>query len=224
MAGIVQSVSTVGIGSIALAYNSNNAAGNLLVVAVGAATNGKTFAVSDTQGNTYQSLSALTDVPATSELQIFYVLSCKAGANTVTFDPTVAVAANINLHEFTPVTGIGTPFSSTGTGSPTTSGVSTTPSGINFAFVGGTPAGGGIFSPGTGWTSAEGATFNLAISAVALYTMWKLGGGSTEATATISFGKGGALTWVSEVVGYSARLGFKGGFNNLSLGAQWNPW
>lgn len=62
-------------------YQMNNTAGNILIAFV-ASESATAYAIADSQGNTWASLSRQTSSSHTS--QVFYCLSCKAGANTVT--------------------------------------------------------------------------------------------------------------------------------------------
>jgi len=87
--GFVQSkngTSSVGA-SVALAYPSNNTAGNLLV-AICRYNNGTSPTITDTAGNSWQTAVSFTN--GASLVGVFYVLSAIAGANTVTFNATGA--------------------------------------------------------------------------------------------------------------------------------------
>lgn len=69
------------------AFTSNNTAGNLLVLYVSSSWNGgaaQDFTVSDTAGNTWVKFNPKLFKASTGEIQVFYVLSCIGGANTVT--------------------------------------------------------------------------------------------------------------------------------------------
>ncbi len=66
-------------GNAALAFPSNNTAGNMIVVAT---SNISVTAVNDTQGNSYSLVSSAAS--GSPQLQMWVALSIKAGANSVT--------------------------------------------------------------------------------------------------------------------------------------------
>jgi hypothetical protein len=66
-------------GNAALAFPSSNTAGNMIVVAT---SNISVTAVNDTQGNSYNLITAISSGPA--QTQIWVALSINAGANSVT--------------------------------------------------------------------------------------------------------------------------------------------
>jgi hypothetical protein len=75
-----------------LAFGSNNAGGNFIVVCVRIGLTGQTITVSDTQGNTYSSALQFDDTGGGNTGAIFYALNIKAGANTVTVSYTPGTA------------------------------------------------------------------------------------------------------------------------------------
>jgi hypothetical protein len=66
-------------GNAALAFPSSNTAGNMIVVAT---SNISVTAVNDTQGNSYNLITAIS--PSAAQAQIWVALSINAGANSVT--------------------------------------------------------------------------------------------------------------------------------------------
>jgi len=92
----------------ALAFTSNNTLGNTLVVAASVYNYTLGVTISDTQGNTYTHLVNDQTGPSGdqhSRIDVWYCLSCKAGANTVTI--TGATNSTISaIAEFTACTGI----------------------------------------------------------------------------------------------------------------------
>lgn len=71
--------------ALALPYSSNNTAGSLLV-AVCRYAGATSPTIADSQVNSWQTAVSFTST--TSLIRVFYVLSAKVGANTVTFDAT----------------------------------------------------------------------------------------------------------------------------------------
>lgn len=96
----VQHRSTFGTASasVPLAFLSNNTAGNLLVCIIGGDAT-TTLTVTDNNGNTWTdpSLNALS--AAYSQLKLWYVKSCNAGACTVTAHSAVAHDTHIHIYE-----------------------------------------------------------------------------------------------------------------------------
>lgn len=87
-----------------LAFGSNNIAGNLLVALVFFKSPPTTNSVTDTIGNTWlQAGSYIVDTNSpTDRIGIFYVPSCKGGANTVQLNFTGGVRGILAIAEFTP--------------------------------------------------------------------------------------------------------------------------
>jgi glucose/arabinose dehydrogenase len=67
-----------------LAYTSNNATGNLLVLALRVGAVGRTITVTDTRGNSYTLAATRTDTADGHQSYIYYVPNSLAGANTIT--------------------------------------------------------------------------------------------------------------------------------------------
>lgn len=84
------------------AYGSNNTAGNILVsiLRVSGATLRTVYIMSDTQGNQwYRALSVLAT--GDHNLEIWYALNCKAGANTVSATLTASLTLRWIIAEYT---------------------------------------------------------------------------------------------------------------------------
>jgi hypothetical protein len=118
------------ITSISANFLSNNTAGNFLIVTGTAARPAGALSISDTLGNTYTpAMGPVTDANQNVTAYIWYVPSCKGGANTVTLTPATAAALEIHISEWT---GLATPSpvdqtaSATGTGTAVSSGAATT--------------------------------------------------------------------------------------------------
>jgi hypothetical protein len=106
-----------GAGPTSATFSNPNAAGNTIIVYVlashifasGHADPGYTLTVTDTQGNTYtpvQALSVSNNANAWEDTEIFVAANCKAGPNTVTFtpsggSPTPPTATSITIAEYT---------------------------------------------------------------------------------------------------------------------------
>lgn len=113
-ATFVQSTSATvgGIKTISKAFNSNNTAGNTLVViasyqnsvaGVGAAS------ISDTRGNTYTAVQNLGDGISHFLSNAWIVKNCAAGANTVTYDnATISIGSNALSIALVEYSGLGT--------------------------------------------------------------------------------------------------------------------
>ena len=75
--------------SVAIAYRSNNASGNLLVAAAGSFNSmaQQTLTISDSAGNAWSQAVVTTSFGSTALVYIWYAVNSKAGPNTVTFTP-----------------------------------------------------------------------------------------------------------------------------------------
>ena len=206
----VQSKSQIGNGTLALAFDAGNISGNAIIVAVAALVNGQTYNVSDSQNNTYGHLASFLDSSGGCEIQIFYGLSIKAGANTVTFTPGASVASAIAIHEFTGLSAFDTSATASGTGNSQDSGAAT----INFAsellfgFTAGTVSG-SIFSltNGAGWTLAERSLAGTAT--VNFLTEWQIVSsiGPYDATSISSISKGSTFNWGTAIAAFAGAAG-----------------
>ena len=221
----VQSASITGTSPLSLAFPSNNGAGNLLIVVAGAQTSGKTFSLSDIQGNTYTALASFLDSSGTVEMQLFYCLSSRAGANTVNFDSTAAGANSfLAIHEFVPVIQFDVSASSTGSGSSPDSGgaAASFASELLFGFAAGTLSGANGASASGNWTTAESSV----ISPIGFITGFQTvnSSGTYHFTGTMNLIKSGTFTWGAQITtfrvnpallvsrgGYGSTLGVVGG-------------
>src|SRR5438552_4391877 len=194
----VQSKSQIGNGTLALAFDTGNISGNAIIVAVGALTSGQTYNVSDSQDNAYNHLGAFLDSIGGCEIQIFYSLSIKAGANTVTFAPGVSVASAVAIHEFTGLSAFDVSATANGSGSIQDSGAAVTSSAseLLFGMTAGTVSG-SIFglTNGAGWALAERSLAGT--STVNFLTEWQIvsATGAYDATSTANLTKGSAFNW-----------------------------
>jgi hypothetical protein len=116
--------------SMSLAFSSSNTAGNFLIVEATIARPSGTLSISDSEGNTYVPASApVTDTAENVTSYLWYVPSCKAGANTVTVTPGAPGAQEIHISEWSglsasnPIDGAA---AGTGTGTSVSSGAITT--------------------------------------------------------------------------------------------------
>lgn len=221
----VQSASITGTSPLSLAFPSNNGAGNLLIVVAGAQTSGKTFSLSDTQGNAFTALASFLDSSGTVEMQLFYCLSSRAGANTVTFDSTAAGANSfLAIHEFVPAMQFDVSASVTGSGGTVDSSGATTnfAAELLFGFAGGGLSPNAPISASGTWTTAEAN----GISPLGFVTGFLIASssGNYHFTGTASISKGGSFTWGAEIAtfranpavltprgGYGSTLGVVGG-------------
>ena len=115
--------------SISKSFSANNTAGNFLIVSGTIARPSGALSISDTQGNTYIAVTnPVTDTAQDVTSYLWYVPSCKGGANTVSLTPGVAGALEIHISEWS---GISTTnpvdqfASATGTGTNASSGAIT---------------------------------------------------------------------------------------------------
>jgi hypothetical protein len=89
------------VASISATFSSTNTAGNFLIVTGTAARPAGSIVISDTAGNTYiPALGPLTDVPQDVTAYIWYVPSCRGGANTITLTPGAPRAMEIHISEW----------------------------------------------------------------------------------------------------------------------------
>lgn len=117
------------VSNTTLAYTSNVAANNLLVIAVRAGTGtGQTITITDTVGNSWTNGSINIDVAGGQSQQISWVVNTTSAANTVTITLNTAASMRIAIYE----------YSGTATSSPMdiqaniALGTSTTPSSSSF--------------------------------------------------------------------------------------------
>jgi hypothetical protein len=200
----------VGATTLALAFTSNNVAGNFIIAqACIALTAGHLIAptdanatVTDSRGNTYTPVDAWQlDTGDDNFTRLYYAMNVAAGANTVTLtnnDPNKNAFSALVIAEFSGVATTSALTAHHGTSSPTggastATGASFTPASGNLA-LGAlmTNASGGAqtFTPGTGWF--DGATTPTHVLStgtgadINAAMEWQLGAGtSTAATWTV---------------------------------------
>ena len=92
--------------SSSLAFTSSNAAGNFIAVAVRSGRSGQTFAVSDSQGNTYRlavTLNVTLDSPSGDTLAVYYAENIRGGANTVSIAQSLSSTLRFSILEYSGV-------------------------------------------------------------------------------------------------------------------------
>ena len=116
--------------TISTSFSANNTAGNFVLVSGTIARPSGTLSISDTLGNTYVPVTVpITDANQSVTSYLWYVPSCKGGANTVTLTPAVAGALEIHVSEWSGVSStypLDVFASATGTGTNASSGAATT--------------------------------------------------------------------------------------------------
>lgn len=143
-------------GAKALAFTSNNTAGNLLIAGLIVEDNTATVTTfADSLGNTWLALGTLFGSGGGYRHRIYYVKNCLGGANTVTVTPSAAVIVNFQIYEYSgadttaPVDG--TPAEASGSGgTPDSGNITTTVSGdLMFSII------------SSGASPTQGSGFNL---------------------------------------------------------------
>ena len=180
----------------ALAFNSANTAGNLIVVyAIWSNTN--TVSLSDSRANSYSSAAGRTTWGSNWSSQVFYARNVAAGSNTVT--ATFATAVNsfavIYLHEYSGVdkaSPVDVTKTATGTGSAVSSGAVTTTNAADLLFAGAASEQ-SVNAGGSGYTTRSTAFGNRTQDRNVTAT------GSYSATATQN-----GTAWVIQLVAFKA--------------------
>lgn len=174
---LVQIASNSGIvSSLAAAFQANNTAGNLLLLAIGrwktgTGSLGTISSVSDSQGNTWVPISAsplLSQVAhGESQSHLYACASCAAGANTVTVVTSTSEDLQIIVLEYTPNV-MTNAVANSAVASPVASGNVNAQSGLAFAMAynQSTSCGNYSDSSGTGWKQRvnRGTTFGTTLS------------------------------------------------------------
>lgn len=177
-----------GAGSAAVAFTSNNTAGNLSVVGVQLETSTATItSVTDTLTNTYTAVGTLNcDTSAALCVQIYYAKNIAAGANTVTVARS-AGAVDVLIHEYSgasTTTPLDASAQANSGGTQSTnldSGAMTATGSTDLIFgLAGSPA---SITVGSGFTQRESLTFNVFFVSESKAAS---GTGNYNATATIS--------------------------------------
>ena len=189
---------------ISTAFTTSNTAGNFLIVSGTIARPSGSLSVSDTLGNTYLPVSSpVTDSAQNVTSYLWYVPSCKGGANTVTLTPAVAGALEIHVSEWSGISAtnpVDTFASAVGTGTTASSGPATTT--VNgeliygYTFLLNTAAAGTGF---TGMTLVNGDLDEYQIQPTA---------GSVPATFTQTNG-----TWFARVATFRPNTAIQGGIS-----------
>ena len=144
-----------GTANLFVAFTAANTAGNFLIVTGTAARPASTLSVSDTLGNSYSAaIGPVTDTAQDVTLYVWYVPSCKGGANTVTIVASGTAALEIHVSEWSGVASANpldvTSFA-TGTGTSVSSGAQTTSSNgeliFGYGWVFNTASAGNGFTP-----------------------------------------------------------------------------
>jgi large repetitive protein len=96
-----QSNTVHGAGSLAATFASDNTAGNLILVCMGAYGGGTGPTVSDSQGNTYTQIRIDAGGSGSGSIvSVWYAENVKAGANTVTVDQTSSADIDLIIAEY----------------------------------------------------------------------------------------------------------------------------
>lgn len=187
-----------------VAFGSNNTVHSAIVVMVRAETSDTaTFSLTDTAGNVYTSLPIQhISVPFNIWSQLFYCLDVAGGANTVTASAVDSLSAPLTgvtcaIHEISGVTTKDTNAAATGNGLSQSSGAISIAQNVEFLF--GYEAANQL----TGQASVtEGAGWTLAQSNVIWLTQYRVtsSSGSYSSTTTSTVGKGGACSWIEEIL------------------------
>lgn len=181
-------------GANALAFGSNNAAGNLLWLGVMMEDDTSTIStVTDSRGNTWAACAPIKHSGGGNfSVQLWYAKNCAAGANTVTLTPS-AGASNLAIYEYS---GYDTtaPFdqhseAADATGLLTTADSGNVTTSAGSELLAAIAASNRALTAGAGFTPREGAVFNLYF-----LTEDKVAGaaGSYNATETLAI----AGSWV----------------------------
>jgi hypothetical protein len=179
---------TSATGAKALAFPSNNTAGNLLVAALIVEDNTATVTTfADSLGNTWTALGTLFGAGNGYRQRIYYVKNCLGGANTVTVTPSAAVAVNFQINEYsgahTTAPSEGANEASGSGGSPNSGDVTTTQTGdlifcMMSSGIAGTVGGGFTAVGGSiGWNQNCFAEDKLAGAAGLYAGFWSIASG-----------------------------------------------
>lgn len=187
-----------------VAFLSANAVHNAIVVMVRVETiETATFSVTDSAGNVYTALPIQhISAPFNVWSQLFYCLDIAGGANSVTGSavdslslPLIGVTCAI--HEISGVTTKDANAAATGTGLSQNSGSISLAQNVEFLFgyeAANQLTGQASVTEGSGWTLAQ--------SNVIWLTQYRVtsSSGLYSSTTTSTVGKGGACSWIEEIV------------------------
>lgn len=203
----VQSGNNRAVGATAKAFTSNNALGNLIVIAVVLEHSTDTIAsVTDTRGNTY-AIAGILQGSAGSGYQnaIYYAKNIAAGANTVTVTPTTGTTpVNLAIHEYSgadPTAPLDQVSSATAISTTPNSGSATTTATDELIF--------GVISSNTAVTADASLTTRVDFTFnIFSYSVDKIG------TATGSYAVNGTATsnrWVANMATFKPFVAGAGG-------------
>lgn len=198
--------------SLAQAFGSNNTSSNFLlcpVILQAAVNNTDTINVTDTLGNSYQHLVSQPFSSGTCLLQVFYVPSCKAGANTVTATITGGISTGgvLFVREWSTVGAIDVQSFGTGTSGSIDSGNVTTTNPIELVYgiagidilVGSVSS----ISNGAGYTPIASSVGSSAIPAYLDEYQITATIGTFSANGSIGIAKGSSIAWGSQIVTFA---------------------
>jgi len=154
---LVQSVSLDASNSnwATLAFGSNNAAGNFIAVVIQGGQPGEGFAVTDSQGNTYQQAIQTNEDTAGDTIAIYYAMNVAGGANTVEVFQTVLGSFRFAILEYSGVAktnALDVAAAAQGASAFPNSGSVTTTANGDLLLGGMMTAGGQSYIAGTGYT------------------------------------------------------------------------
>lgn len=201
--------------SVALAFTSNNAAGNFIVVMAGGIV-GTGVGVTDTNGNTYHQIYLDTATYGSGNARTaWYALNCAGGANTVTVSwtgtPTFSAGLCIAEYSGVALTFGGAPDQSagaTGSGSPWTTASITTTQSEELILAFGTEGNGSTTGPAAPFTQRATISSSSVVDAMGERVVSATG--SYSATGT---GAGGSFsTWIASFKAFLVSSTFFSGF------------
>ena len=184
-----------------LAFNSDNTAGNTIIIAAVSDQGSDTLTISDNNGNTYTSLTSVTASGVT--IRLFYAFGINAGANTVTLTSSTSVNLGLTIHEFSGINTIDQTSGNSGTGNSQTSNSASTTTVADellFGFTGMPMSTGTVqtMTGETGWTTAEVHASSVTEAYLSQYKIVSATG-SYAATTTTTVSKGGSGHWGAEI-------------------------
>ncbi len=205
----VQSKSTTGNGNTPVSFTSNNTAGNFIIVAVAAVASSAGFTMSDSQSNSYFTVTPFVS-GGSSNGQIYFASNIKVGPNTVTFFPGAAAPTVIAVHEFSGLTTIDQLASAIGNGNAqdSTGATTTKANELLFGFTMGDVSSINSISSGVGFTPAESSV----TASPGFITQWQIvsATGTYNSTSTTAPGKSGTFAWGAEIETFFNSTAFTG--------------
>ncbi|HKV64028.1 MAG TPA: IPT/TIG domain-containing protein [Candidatus Acidoferrum sp.] len=204
--------------SSALAFPSNNTAGNWLGVVIRAGHSGQTLTVSDTHGNTYRQAvqsNETLDAPNGETFAIYYAENISGGANTVTVSQ--SITNNTLRFAILEYSGVATSNSldviaaAQGTGTTPNSGNATTTAGGDLVLGMVVTANGATMTAGSGFTIEERVPAAPNTKLVAEDEI-KAGVGAVAANATLT----ASDNWGAGFAAFKAAAGGGGAGPNIS--------